>query len=95
MERERANKTEKGTYCPFPSSLSFLISLKERSSSECKCKVILTLAKVTGDKGTCAPFPAVCTGTQNEPNPSRTCTALRDKKLVHDLMLSELGKCFV
>jgi len=70
-ERERANKTEKGTYCPFPSSLSFLISLKERRSSECKCKVILTLAKVTGDKGTCTPLPAGCTGTQNEPNPQQ------------------------
>lgn len=37
-----------------PSSLSFLISLKERESVECNCTVILTLAKVSGDVSTCA-----------------------------------------
>lgn len=61
--RKRAHKTEKGTCCPFPSSLSFLISLKERRSIECKCTVILTLAKVSGDVSTCTLFPAGCFGT--------------------------------
>lgn len=49
---------EKGTCCPFPSSLSFLISLNESRSIECKCTVILTLAKVSRDVSTCTPFPA-------------------------------------
>lgn len=41
-----------------PSSLSFLISLKERRGIECNCTVILTLAKVSGDVSTCALYPA-------------------------------------
>lgn len=41
-----------------PSSLSFLISLKERRSIECKRTVILTLAKVSRDVSTCALYPA-------------------------------------
>lgn len=41
-----------------PSSLSFLISLKERGSIECNCTVILTLAKVSGDVSTCALYSA-------------------------------------
>lgn len=56
-------RVEKGTSCPSPSSLSFLISLKERRSIECKCTVILTLAKVSRDVSTHAPFPAGHFGT--------------------------------
>lgn len=41
-----------------PSSLSFLISLKERRSMECKRTLILTLAKVSGDASACALYPA-------------------------------------
>lgn len=58
-DREKSfHGVEKGTCCPFPSSLSFLISLNERRSIECKCTVILILAKVSRDVSTCTPFPA-------------------------------------
>lgn len=51
------------TSCPFPSSLSFLISLKERRSVESKCTVILTPAKVSRDISVHTPFPAGHFGT--------------------------------
>lgn len=66
-EKKSLHRVEKGTSCPFPSSLSFLISLKERRSIECKCTVILTLAKVSRDVSTCAPFPAGHFGTGRGP----------------------------
>ena len=63
-DREKSfHRFEKGTSCPSPSSLSFLISLKERRSIECKCMVILTLAKVSRDVSTRALFPAGHFGT--------------------------------
>lgn len=66
-----SQRVEKGTCCPFPSSLSFLISLKERGSVECKRTVILTLAKVSRDVSTCAPFPAGHFGTGRGPEEHR------------------------